>query len=194
MNLIEGLKITPFEKQGNEYNFPDSFLGQVYRRIVFEKTDHWIFYDGSVRNTMEFIDFVKNEKHFVFFVKFSGEDVGFFWIDKFLQRSAFINYCFYRSFWGKKSLQIGRNCIDYILHMKNERGEYTIDVLLGLTPVNNKLAVSFLKKHGMVIIGRVPGLITDYHQNKVVDGLLSYKKRENSKKRITDVFYPFSGS
>ena len=37
MNLIEGLKITPFETQGNEYNFPDSFLGQVYRRIVFEQ-------------------------------------------------------------------------------------------------------------------------------------------------------------
>lgn len=194
MKLIDGLEIISFCREGDLYNLPDPYLGQVYRRLVMEGTVHWIFYDGSVRNTSEFIDFLKKEEHSVYFVKFIGEDVGFFWVSRFVQKSAFINYCFYKSFWGRKSLQIGRNCIDYLLHLKNERGDYSIDVLLGLTPVNNKLAVSFLKKHGMVIIGKIPGLITDYHQNMIVDGLLSYKTRENSKKRISDVFSTFSGS
>jgi hypothetical protein len=113
-------------------------------------------------------------------------------VNRFVQKSAFINYCFYKSFWGRKSLEIGRNCIDYILHLKNGSGEYSIDVLLGLTPVNNKLAVSFLKKHGMVIVGRIPELITDCHQNEIVDGLLSYKTRENSKKELL-IFRSFPG-
>lgn len=175
---------------GITYNLPDSYLGQVYRRIVLEGTSHLLFYDNSVRDTKEFIGFLKKEEHSVYFVQLNGEDVGFFWLCKFIQKSAFINYCFYKSFWGKYSLQISRDCLDHILHLKNDQGDYSIDVLLGLTPVNNKLAVSFLKKIGMIVIGRIPGLITDSHQNEIVDGLLSYKIRENSKNRITDFFCP----
>jgi hypothetical protein len=77
MKLIEGLEIIPYCREGNVYNLPDSYLGQVYRRIVLEATVHWIFYDGSVRNTSDFIDFLRRDERSVYFVKFIDEDVGF---------------------------------------------------------------------------------------------------------------------
>lgn len=192
MELINGLEIISFFKEGNTYNFSDPYLGQVFRTIVMEGSAHRVFYDGSVKNTIEFIDFVKRKDVSVFFVKFKDEDVGVFWLSTFIQKSVFINYCFYKAFWGKESLKISQACLDYILHEKNAYGEYLVDVLLGLTPANNKLAISFLQKNGMTVLGKIPDLIADCHYNKTVDGVLSYKTRGKSQKRISSVFNLFS--
>ena len=192
MKLSNGLEIISFLKEGNIYNFSDSYLGKVFRRIVMEGTVHKVFYDDSVRNTTEFIDFLKRDDHSVFFVKFKGEHVGFFWLSPFIQKSAFINYCFYKTFWGKETLKISQTCLDYILHEKNAYGEYVIDVLLGLTPANNKLALRFSKKIGMTVLGKVPGLITYCRHNNTVAGVLSYKRRDKSQKTIFNVFNLFS--
>lgn len=155
-------------------------------------TVHRVFYDDSVRSTTDFLDFLKRQENSVFFVKFNGEDVGFFWLKKFIQKSAFINYCFYKDFWGKKTLEVSQACLDYILHKKNGYDDYVVDVLLGLTPANNKLAISFLIKNGMTVVGKIPGLITDCRHNKIVDGVLSYKTRDNSSKKISKAFGLFS--
>ena len=156
-----------------------------------EGTVHRVFYDDSVRSTTDFLDFLKREENSVFFVKFKDEDVGFFWLRKFIQKSAFINYCFYKAFWGPESLKISQECLDYILHKKNAYGDYLVDVLLGLTPSNNKLAIKFLIKNGMTVIGKVPGLITDCRHNEVVDGVLTYKTRGKTQKRISNALYLF---
>ena len=191
MELINGLEIIPFFREGNTYNYSDLYLGQVFRTIVMERTAHRVFYDGSVKNTAEFIDFLKRENLSVFFVVFKDEDVGFFWLRTFVQKSSFINYCFYKSFWGNESLKISQSCIDYVFHQKDSYGEHLVDVLLGITPANNKLAISFLQKNSMVVIGKIPKLITDYRYNKIVDGVLSYKNRSKSQKRISNIFNRF---
>lgn len=183
MELIDGLEIISYCKKGDTYSLSDTYLSQIFRRIVLEGSVHWVFYDNSVRNPTEFITFLKKDNHSVFFVKFKGEDVGFFWLTNFIQKSVFINYCFYQSFWGKDSLKISQACLDYIFQMKTAHGEYLVDVLLGLTPANNKLAVRFSIKNGMKIVGKIPGLITDCRHNEMLDGILSYKTRDNDQKR-----------
>ncbi len=117
-----------------------------------------------------------------------GEHVGFFWLSPFIQKSAFISSCFYKAYWGKESLKIGQVCIDYILHDQNAYGKYLVDVLLGLTPANNRLALRFSKKNDMTIIGKIPGLKTYCRNNKTIDGVLSYKTRETSQKMFFNAF------
>jgi len=182
MKLKDKLEIIPYGNKDTIYNLSDAYLGQVFRRIVLEGTMQRIFYDGSVKNTTDFIDFIKREDCSVFFVKFRDEDVGFFWLTSFIQKSAFITYCFYKEFWGKDSLNISQACLGYIFQDKNDCGEHVIDVLLGLTPSNNKLAINFLKKNGMTILGYIPVLIKDYRYNKTHDGVLSYITREKFEK------------
>ena len=157
-----------------------------------EGTVHRVFYDDSVRSRTDFVDFLKRQENSVFFVKFKDEEIGFFWLSPFIQKSAFINYCFYKEFWGKKTLEISQSCLDYILYKKNAYGDYIVDVLLGLTPANNKLAIRFLIKNGMTVLGKIPGLITDCRHNKIVDGVLSYKTRGKAPKRISKAFQLFS--
>lgn len=176
-----GLEILSFYQEDNTPLFSDMHLAQIFRRIVREETLHDTFYDGYVRNTKDFVKFVKNNE--MYFVKLDREDVGFFWLSKFSQKSSFVTYCLYKKFWGKKALTISKFCIDFILNRRDSRGEYLLDVVLGLTPTTNKLAIKLLMKIGMTVVGKIPGILYNAKEHMSVDGLFSYKQR-NGKSKI----------
>jgi hypothetical protein len=170
---------------------PDSYLFQIYRRIVRERTVYKTFYDGSVQNTRDFVDFVKSDKNKFFIVNYRGKEAGFFWLTEFVAKTAFINYCLFNEFWGKEGWKISNKCLDIILNQKDKHDEHKIDVLLGLTPATNKLAMKFLVKNGMKVIGRVPKLVFDYNEGAKVDGVLAYKGRDVDSKITFPDFFPF---
>ncbi len=176
------LEVMPFLDKNGGPNFSDSHISQAFRRIVREETLYRIFYDGSVNNTLDFTRFIKDSNCKIFFVKYDGKDAGFFWLSGFKQKSAFINYCFYRDFWGDKALKISELCVNHIFRMRNTQGTHIYDVLLGLTPGNNKLAIHFLLKNGMTIIGKVPGMLYDCRTDKTVDAVFSYRQRNHDTK------------
>jgi hypothetical protein len=178
--LLNGLSIMPFyDKDGTAY-FSDTFLAQVFRRMVREESVAKIFYDGSIQNSADFIRFAKNRENELFFVFYDGREAGFFWLNRFRGKAAFIAYCLYKDFWGDEALLISRKCIEFLFARKDVHGEHRIDVLLGLTPANNKLAVKFLLKNGMTVLGKVPGLLYDASAEATVDGIFSYLPRNKS--------------
>jgi hypothetical protein len=178
--LLNGLSILPFyDKDGTSY-FSDTSLAQVFRRMVREESVAKIFYDGSIQNSADFIRFAKNRENELFFVFYDGREAGFFWLNRFRGKAAFIAYCLYKDFWGDEALLISRKCIEFLFARKNDHGEHRLDVLLGLTPANNKLAVKFLLKNGMIVSGKVPGLLYDAGTEATVDGILSYIQRNKS--------------
>lgn len=187
---VPPLEITPFYEENGKESFSETFLVQVFRRIVLEGTIYKTFYDGSLRTTIDFTQFIKNKEHEVFFVKYEGEDAGFFWLTEFKPKSAFIHYCFHKNMWGKKTLQISKACLEFILNKKNSHGEYAINTLLGLTPANNKLAIKFLMANGMTILGTIPGMLHDVKENQPMDGIFSYKQRSGKSKRLP--FFPWN--
>lgn len=175
------IAITKYCPEGDGYNISDRHLAQIYRRVVREKTIHKTFFDTRVENTKDFLSYFKAENLDFYLVSYNGQESGFFWLKKFLPRASFITYCFYRSFWGEHTLEISKACIDYIFGRKNEHDDPEIDILMGLTPASNKLALKFLAKNGMKIVGNIPNLIWDDQKGKLVDGVLSYRHRENGR-------------
>jgi|GEM_PF-2215922 len=188
--LRDGLEMTPMYDEDNRANFSDRFLGQVFRRIVREDILNRLFYDGSVRNTRDFRHFAHNRDNELFFVSIDDNPVGFFWLNRFRHKSFFINYCFYREFRGNDAERISNICIDHIFAHRDHSGDFMVDALLGLTPADNKLAVRFLLKNGMTVLGRVPGFIYDAIRDKSVDGIFSYRQRNRQTGfRISSLFF-----
>ncbi len=175
--LGDGIEIIPMVEGNGPANFSDLFLGQVFRRIVREESLHKLFYDGSVRDTRDFRKFIHNPENEIFFVRSHDKEVGFFWLNHFRQKAFFINYCFYREYWGEAALKIGNTCIEHLFTGKDPDGDFLVDVLLGLTPANNKLAVSFLLKSGMTILGKIPDFLYDAAREEYVAGVFSYRQR-----------------
>ena len=186
----KGIKISPCGQGSGPHWFTDKYIAQVYRRIVSEETVYKVFYDGSVANTNDFIKFMRNKDNEIYFVEYDGKEAGFFWLTRFIQKSAFINYCFYKNFWGIKTLTVSQLCIDYLFNKKDENGQFTFDVLLGLTPTSNKLAIKFLLKNGMTVLGKIPGLLYNYTEDTTTDGILSFKHRNcKSKYSLSSFFF-----
>lgn len=178
--MKHGLDIIPFYGKNGAQNFSNEHLAQVFRRIVREETMKKLFYDGSVRNTTDFIRFFRDPEKEIFFVEYDSKEVGFFWLNKFRHKSAFINYCFYKEFWGEKALKVSKQTIVFIFGRKDKDGEHRTDVLLGLTPTNNELAIQFLLKNGMTVSGKVPGFLYDAIEETTVDGIFSYLQRDTA--------------
>ena len=178
--LLNGLSIIPFYDNDATANFSDTSLAQAFRRIVREESVTKIFYDGSVRNSADFIRFVRNRENELFFVSHDNREAGFFWLNRFRGKATFITYCLYKDFWGDEALLISRKCIEFLFARKDSHGEHLIDVLLGLTPATNKLAVKFLLKNGMTVLGKVPGLLYDASAEATVEGIFSYIQRNKS--------------
>jgi hypothetical protein len=175
------IDLLPYVNQVGEYNMPDSFLAQAYRRTVIEKSIHKVFYDGSIQSSKEFIDYFKQERIELFFVYYRDEEVGFFWLSPFVKKSAFITYCIYKNFL-RQSLLISQACIRGIFALEDEHGDKRLDTLLGITPADNKLALRFLTKIGMTVVGKIPGLICDAGIEKGDDAILSCLSRPGKNK------------
>lgn len=190
-NDKKGLEIISFNEKDDKQRYSDKYLAQVFRRIVREETIYKVFYDGSVRNTNDFINFFRGKEKDLFFAEYNGKEVGFFWLKPFMNNSAFISYCFYKDFWGDKAMQISKECIEYLLNHKDEHGQYTLDILMGLTPASNKLAIQFLLKNGMSIMGRIPNMLYDVNEDAMVDGIFSFLQRNSSKSLLnfTSLFF-----
>jgi len=172
-----GPEIMPFRDASGVPNFSDTQLAQVFRRLVMEEIMGKVFFDRAINNTTDFIAFCHNQENELFFVQTNGHDAGFFWLNRFRHKSSFITYCFYRNFWGRQTLEISRATLDFLFSRTDIYGEHLTDLLLGLTPANNNLAVKFMLKNDMTILGRVPGFLYDHQKGKSVDGIISYRHR-----------------
>lgn len=188
----DGVTIAEYTVQpgGKQYNIPDKHLAGIYRRIVKEKTVNKIFFDRKINNTDDFINYFKNNNVELFIVSYYGQESGFFWLKEFFPCASFITYCLYKSFWGEHTLKISQSCIDFTFNRKDEYGDYRTNILLGLTPASNKLAIKFLSKNGMKIAGNIPNLISAGQNEKPIDGILSYRHRKNgiSNRTILSLF------
>lgn len=188
--MATGHEILPFRNEHGVPNFSNTHLAQIFRRMAMEETVSKVFFDGSINNTSDFIKFCHNPDNEVFILKSWGRDAGFFWLNRFRHKSFFITYCFFKNFWGRQAQEISDAALDFLFSRTDDYGEHQTDVLLGLTPADNRLALKFMLKNNMTIFGRVPDFIYDHQEGKSIDGIISYLQREKSTmSSLTGLFF-----
>lgn len=189
--MTETDKITfmPFRGGAGKFSFQDSYIAQLYRRVVRDGTVANVFYDGSIQNTNDFMNFFKDKNNEIYVLFYEEREAGFFWLNSFRQRTSFVTYCIFKDFWGQKALDIFKSGISQILSRKNEFDEYITDVLLCLIPGNNKWVIQFLTKAGLTMLCKIPQCIV-LHGGAVEEGVLFYITRDglSSVKGITSKF------
>jgi RimJ/RimL family protein N-acetyltransferase len=163
-------------------NLPDLYFGGLYRRMKEEGSVHKVFYDGSVQCLADFVKFCKSHVN-SFYVLFHGEvkdgnEAGIIWLNgfSFNQRRAYIHFCLFKKLWGNGSIEAIRWSLAELLGLEYEQ-EPIFDLLIGFMPVNNRLAIKFSEKVGMITLGILPNAIYDYYEQKRVDAVLTYATR-----------------
>jgi hypothetical protein len=103
-----------------------------------------------------FIAFFKSEARACWLVFYDGRLAGWVWLDDFGHRTARIHFCFFK--WLSKNrltVQVGKEILWLLLNTEFRNG-IRLEAIRGETPSFNKLALRFIQKVGLRIIGEMP--------------------------------------
>jgi hypothetical protein len=155
----------------------DSELAHLFDMIHDQGVLPVVFYDRTVTDRAGFVREMKRRDTWPFVV-YGGDDeiMAIFWLNTFEGRSARIHFCGFPAIHGK-AVQVARECLFRTLTMQ-AHGGYVLDTLVGVTPVDNKLAIRMLTRAGMVGIGVVPGMLDNAYTHQPMDALVSYATRK----------------
>lgn len=142
----------------------------IWNQIIAENKYHDLFYDGTVKDLREWLEYIYNKNNHVSLVlDNAGHIYHIAWINKFSNGHGFLHHCslgnYNRGTWPTlKAYFQGM--------MFNDQP--VIKTLMGVTPESNTKAVRLLKIIGWTILGTIPGICYLANENKHVGGVVSF--------------------
>ncbi|WP_320008453.1 hypothetical protein [Maridesulfovibrio sp.] len=144
----------PYMEWDGVRTYPDRYMAGLYQQCVDEGHAEIVFYEGTVRNAAEFVAALKKSVCWV--VLKDDVAVALVWLNRQEGRFARMHWVVFNTCPRKHIFEMGLFVNNCILHMKDKDGNYVYDMLLGLIPVRNKVAIKFVEKCGGKICGEVP--------------------------------------
>jgi len=136
------------------------------------------FYDGSVRTPEDFLSLVRNPNGYVFLSKDirTGLPAGHVHINNFAGKTCQTHFSILPSHHGRESVRMGIEGADQLFELYRAPSELMLTSLIGITPVENKLAVRFLTLCGYKLMGEIDD-ICEYADGTFHRGLISVRAR-----------------
>jgi hypothetical protein len=168
--------LLPYTTVDGMPTFADSFVRNLFNRMVEDDTAKSVFFDGSVKDPDEFLNIMKFGNNALWIVSVDEEISGVVWLNNFEQKRASFHFCFFSNVWGKDTVSIGKKCVLTLLELKSN-GEYDFDLLTGLVPLRNEKAIKWCQEMNFEIIGRLPCSVWNAEEQKSEDGIIFYVER-----------------
>jgi RimJ/RimL family protein N-acetyltransferase len=149
------ITIIPYVEVNGMRTIPDERLKDIYNRMANEGTLSTVFYGSQINSEADFINFFKNGSNFICVAFLDKEMCGFTWINSLNETYAFMHFCFFKEFWGKRMEGIGKACFDYYKSWNRFK------VFIGMIPDFNKRAIKFAKRMGYVELGTIPEMVKE---------------------------------
>lgn len=176
ITMTDPLAILPYCVRDGIPTMRDSEMAGLFDAMAEAGTARTVFYDGTVNNRDEFVREMKRRDTHLFVVRERETLLAFFWLNTLEGRSARIHFCGFRPLFGRSSA-VARECLKRTLHMR-AGADFVLDTLIGVTPVENRLAVRMLKRAGMIPVGVIPGMLDNAYTRQPMDALVSYCTRK----------------
>ena len=166
------LKITPYIEIDGIRTFTDTFIKSLYSRILNEGLAPIVFSDGGIRTPDDFLEFMKYGQNFLFVIDSDIDIAAVLWINRILDKTCYAHFCGFQSSWGKGSVDIGQFAMRHVFGVKDDKGDFCFETVLGLIPSWNIVGIKWLKKVGLVEVGKIPNALWSALENNSVEGTL----------------------
>ena len=170
------IKLVPFVPIGNEWILSEDFLDGIFDKIVEQKILKITFWEEHITDASHFVKMAKNPNNHVVFFFEDIHPVGFAWISNLSGNYGFAHFCLFREVWKTKSVDIGKDTLDYWFSWPGDDGPL-LDVIIGIMPGFNRRAHKFIERLGLTRLGIIPGMFRDANRNQD-DAVIYYKTRE----------------
>jgi hypothetical protein len=168
----------PYVTVGGVPTLTDRDIARLYQRLDDEGSVRRLFFDGAVRSAADLIGHFKHPGNMCYLVGYNGDVVGFYWLDNFVQCSCQLHYVFFKAFWGESARTVGRWVLNEMITQRDINGKYCIDVIIGMVPERNRLAVHYSRQVGMQWIGVIPNYYQNLYSGRHEAALATYYTRK----------------
>lgn len=151
-------KLVPYVTVDGVRTLRDSQLARLFELAKEDDVLEPALYteDLETMTAQKFVEFYKKPGLMLCFVYFDRKLAGWVWIDDFGRRTARVHFCTLK--WltrEQQTVRCAREIMWQLLSLTDKNGA-TLNVLRGETPGYNKLAVRFLRRVGMKVVGEIP--------------------------------------
>jgi len=153
ITLKDGIFLVPYA----EYNGARSVSDDTVAGLFCELDDDGVIeavFNESIRTEQDFILLMKSPDNLPVFVVLDGELVAAAWLNSITRNHASVHFIAVKRCRGR-SVEMGLRVVDYWFAFPGDNGPL-LDVLIGNTPANNRLAVQYIKRLGFIEIGEIP--------------------------------------
>ena len=165
------VQLVPYVELESGWTLPDEFLYSLAIQMVQEGSFHLVFYDGTITTPEAFKALMQKPANVPVFFFDGSEPLGFAWLNGLNGGLAFAHFGGLKSARGR-SVKIGQLAVSY--WMANFK---FLQVILGITPQVNRLAVRFIERIGFKVLGEIPRVLWDAYRAEKVSAVISYYAR-----------------
>lgn len=162
----------------------DPDLYEIWDRLVDAGVAETTFYGAQAVDHHSFRDLVRAPWNDVFLLSYDGVPASVAWLNDRKASSAHIHFTFFHRFRWKKGqipphVQIGRYFTARCVR------DLPLDVLIGTTPVRNKLACKYIQRVGAKPVGIIPHAAWFADTQQSEDAVISYITRDTTEEEWT---------
>jgi hypothetical protein len=143
---------------GGQWTLSDEVVLEFGGRAQAEGMLKHVFVDGSICTPEELLAMLKRPANVPIFIFAGRLAVGVAWLNGFSDRRTFGHFLFVKAGWGEFARRAGRLVLQYWRAFR-VGDDPLFDVILGLVPSRNTLAIRFVQDIGLVRLGEIPKML-----------------------------------
>lgn len=150
--------VIPYTYMGDRWTISDPIMDGIWTEA--EKANlHKHVFPIWVQDAESFTGWCKSGKQLVHTIWNGQQQIECLaWLTDIGINSAWAHHACFPCTWGKNSVDVMRESFRYWFNFADGDGRPMFDVLLGMTPSYNRLAVKFARKVGMTVLGEIPAI------------------------------------
>ena len=172
--------LIPYVQVNGAWSLSDEQMLMLYEEARKAELIEKVFFMGEVKFSDDWLDLMKRKTNVVHTIW--GEDGKPYliaWLNDWGRYHAFAHFITFPRAWGKHTVDLLRNSFKYWFDFKNDTGGYVLDTIVGRTPQPRREVTRFLYKVGAHVLGEIPNMGYDMHNNKKIGLVISYITRED---------------
>jgi hypothetical protein len=171
-------RIVPYAVVDGVASLRPSFLRGLQERMRAEGLERWLMFGTTRPESLEELAVSRAVKFFSVVIDLDSKDLGevasLFWLTDGTGEACLIHFCVFKKYWGKCAREMGRHVFATLFGMYDIDGRTLFPVIMGMTPSNNQPAVRYTRGVGMQMVGTVPNVFYDAHENRRVGAVITY--------------------
>lgn len=170
--------LMPYVFDGVTWSISDDTMLAIWKMLLDAKIVNKLFFgmDMTVQGFFSLIKSPTNMIHIIFLPDLRPAMMA--WLNSWGYNYAFAHFTGFPWTWGQ-SEQLIRQTIDYWFGFKRKDGTPMLDILFGLTPADNRLALRVIQRAGLKVLTKVPQIQFGVDPATRVGGVYTILTRED---------------